>query len=78
MNWDEFEGKRKRSTGSVRERRGKLTNNNWETVAGKKDRSAGRIQEGYGGVGTAAQKQADDRALAQRGSGRESDAATRL
>jgi uncharacterized protein YjbJ (UPF0337 family) len=36
MNWDQS-GKRKRFTGSARERWGKLAGNDWETIAGKKD-----------------------------------------
>jgi uncharacterized protein YjbJ (UPF0337 family) len=71
MNRDQIEGKWKRFTGSARERWGKLTNNNWETVVGKKDQLAGRIQEGYGRVRAATDKEADNRALAQKGSERE-------
>jgi uncharacterized protein YjbJ (UPF0337 family) len=45
MNWDRIEGKWKQFTGSARERRGKLSDNDWETIAGKKDQLVGRIQE---------------------------------
>jgi len=78
MNWDQIAGKCKRFTGSARERWGKLTDNNWETVAGKKDQLAGRIQEQYGVVRAKAEKRADDRALAQKGTERERRGATRL
>jgi uncharacterized protein YjbJ (UPF0337 family) len=78
MNWDQIEGKWKRFTGSARARWGELTNNNWENVAGKKDQLAGRIQEQYGVVMAKAEERADDRALAQKKSGREKHAATRL
>jgi uncharacterized protein YjbJ (UPF0337 family) len=37
MNWDQVEGKWKLSTGSARERWGKLTDDDWQTMAGKKD-----------------------------------------
>jgi len=78
MNWDQIEGKWKRFRGSARERWGKVTSNNWETLAGKKDQLAGRIQEEYGVVKAKAEERADGRALAQKGSDRESQAATRL
>lgn len=78
MNWDQIEGKWKRFTGSARERWGKLTDNHWQTVAGKKNRLVGRIQEGYGAVRAAADKRADERALAGKGSEREQHDATRL
>jgi len=77
MNWDQIEGKWKRFSGSARERWGKLSKDNWETVAGKKDQLVGRIQEKYGVVRAEAEKQADDRALAQKAE-RERHAATRL
>jgi uncharacterized protein YjbJ (UPF0337 family) len=76
MNWDQVEGKWKQFTGSARVRWRKLTNNDWETVAGKKDQLVGRIQEGYGAVRATADKQADDQALAQKGTERDRDAAT--
>jgi uncharacterized protein YjbJ (UPF0337 family) len=78
MNWDEIEGKWKGFAGSARERWGKLTNNNWETLAGKKDQLAGQIQERDGVVKAKAEERADCRALANKGSDRESHSATRL
>ena len=78
MNWDQIEGKWKRLAGSARERWGKLTDNDWETVAGKKDQLVGRIQERYGLARAAAEKQADEWSLAQKGSERDSRPATRL
>src|ERR1017187_8015702 len=70
MNWGQIEGKWKRFTGSARERWGKLTDNDWETIAGKKDQLVGRIQERYGVARAEAEKQADERSLAQKGSER--------
>ncbi|MGO4879674.1 MAG: CsbD family protein [Bryobacteraceae bacterium] len=78
MNWDQVEGRWKRFTGSARERWGKLTDNNRERFAGKKDQLAGRIQEHYGVVRADAEKRADERALAQKGSARDRRGATRL
>ena len=48
MNWDQVEGKWKRLKGSVKERWGKLTDNDLDTIAGKRDQLAGRLQERYG------------------------------
>jgi uncharacterized protein YjbJ (UPF0337 family) len=74
MNWDQIEGKWKRITGVARERWGKLTNNDLEAAAGKKDQLAGRLQEQDGLVQARAAERADDRALAQKGSDRETPA----
>ena len=73
MNWDQIEGKWKQFTGSAREHRGKLTDDDWQTVAGKKDQLVGRIQERYGIAKAEAERQAEDwsRAL------RESEGETR-
>jgi uncharacterized protein YjbJ (UPF0337 family) len=78
MNWDQIAGKWKRFAGSARERWGKLTDNDWETIAGKKDQSVGRLQERHGLARADAEKRADERSLAQKGTARESHRATRL
>jgi len=48
MNWDQIEGKWKQMKGHVREKWGKLTDDDLETIAGKRDRLIGKIQERYG------------------------------
>ena len=48
MNWDQVEGKWKQLKGSVKERWGKLTDDDLDVVAGKRDQLAGRLQERYG------------------------------
>ena len=48
MNWDRVEGNWKQMKGTVREKWGKLTDNDFEQIAGKKDQLIGRIQERYG------------------------------
>ena len=48
MNWDQVEGKWKQLKGSVKERWGKLTDDDLDTIAGKRDQLAGRLQERYG------------------------------
>lgn len=48
MNWDTIEGNWKKFTGSVKERWGKLTDDDLDVVAGKRDQLVGRLQERYG------------------------------
>jgi len=65
MNWDRLEGNWKQVKGSVREKWGKLTDNDLEQIAGNKDKLVGRIQERYGIAKDAAQQQADEWMRAQ-------------
>lgn len=48
MNWDHVEGQWKDMKGKVRERWGKLTDDDLDVVAGKRDQLVGRIQSRYG------------------------------
>jgi uncharacterized protein YjbJ (UPF0337 family) len=48
MNWDLIEGNWKQFQGHVRERWGRLTDDQIDTIAGKRDRLAGTIQDAYG------------------------------
>ena len=48
MNWDVIEGNWKQFKGHVKEKWGKLTDDNLDTIAGKRDQLTGRIQETYG------------------------------
>jgi uncharacterized protein YjbJ (UPF0337 family) len=48
MNSDQIEGTWKQVKGKMREKWGKLTDNDWEQVAGKKDQLLGKLQERYG------------------------------
>jgi uncharacterized protein YjbJ (UPF0337 family) len=48
MNWDQIEGKWKQLKGSVRQKWGKLTDDDLELIAGNRDEFAGRLQERYG------------------------------
>jgi uncharacterized protein YjbJ (UPF0337 family) len=47
MNWDVVEGNWKQFKGHVKEKWGKLTDDNLDAMAGKREQ-AGRIQETYG------------------------------
>jgi uncharacterized protein YjbJ (UPF0337 family) len=48
MTWDEIAGNWKQLVGKVKEKWGKLTDDDLTAVAGKKDQLAGRLQERYG------------------------------
>jgi len=60
MNWDQIEGKWKQSAGVVKEKWGKLTDDDLTVIAGKKDQLVGKIQERYGIAREAAEKQVDE------------------
>lgn len=48
MNWDQAQGKWTQLKGSVKERWGKLTDDDLKVIDGKRDRLIGKIQERYG------------------------------
>lgn len=48
MNWDQVEGKWNQVKGSVKERWGKLTDDDLTVIAGNRDKLLGKIQERYG------------------------------
>ena len=60
MNWDQIEGKWKQMKGSVKQKWGKLTDDDLDYIAGSRDKFVGRIQERYGIAKDEAQKQADE------------------
>ncbi|MGA3088368.1 MAG: CsbD family protein [Terriglobales bacterium] len=60
MNSDQLQGKWKQLQGSVKERWGKLTDDDIDVVDGKHDQLVGKIQERYGIAREVAQKQVDD------------------
>ena len=57
MNWDQVAGKWKQAKGRVRQRWGKLTDDDIDVIAGKRDVLSGRIQERYGIAKEEAEKQ---------------------
>lgn len=59
MNWDRIEGDWKQFKGSVKERWGKLTDDQLTQLGGKRDQLAGKIQEAYGVTRDEAEKQLD-------------------
>jgi uncharacterized protein YjbJ (UPF0337 family) len=60
MNWDQIEGKWKQSVGQVKEKWGKLTDDDLTVIGGKRDQLVGRIQERYGVVREEAERQVND------------------
>ena len=48
MNWDHIEGKWKQYAGQLKEKWGKLTDDDLDQIAGKRDQLIGIIQERYG------------------------------
>lgn len=60
MNWDQIEGKWKQYNGKVKEKWGKLTDDDLTTIAGKRDQLIGRLQERYGMAREQAEKQVDE------------------
>lgn len=60
MTTDELQGKWKQLKGSVKQRWGKLTDDDLTFINGKKDELIGRIQERYGITREQAMKEADE------------------
>lgn len=60
MNWDQIAGSWKQIQGKVRERWGKLTDDDFSVIAGKRDQLTGALQKRYGIEKEAAEKELDD------------------
>ncbi len=60
MNSDQVEGNWKQFSGKVKEKWGKLTDDDLTQAAGQKDQLLGKIQERYGIKKEEAQKQLDE------------------
>jgi len=60
MNSDQMKGKWKQMKGSVKERWGKLTDDDLDVIDGQAEQLVGTIQERYGIAREAAQKQVDE------------------
>ncbi len=67
MNWDQLEGKWKQYKGEVREKWGRLTDDDLHVIAGRREQLIGRLQERYGIAKEVAAREADEfvRALTQ-------------
>jgi len=60
MNWDSLKGDWKMMKGQVRQKWGKLTDDDLEQIAGKRDEFLGRLQQRYGYKKEEAEKHVDD------------------
>jgi uncharacterized protein YjbJ (UPF0337 family) len=60
MNWDQIQGDWKQMTGKVKEKWGKLTDNDLTTIAGKRDQLAGLLQQRYGYAKEQVEKELDE------------------
>ena len=60
MNWDQIKGDWKQMTGKVKEKWGKLTDNELTTIAGQRDQMIGILQERYGYAKERAEKELSD------------------
>ena len=65
MNWDQTEGKWKQLKGSVKEKWGKLTDDDLTVINGNRDKLVGMVQERYGIAREEAQRRADEWLKAQ-------------
>lgn len=60
MNWDTIEGNWLQVKGTVKEKWGKLTDDDITVIAGKRDLLAGKLQERYGYAKDQAHKELDE------------------
>ena len=60
MNWDQTEGKWKQLKGSLKQKWGKLTDDDLTVIAGSRDKLVGKMQERYGIAKEEAQQRADE------------------
>ena len=60
MDWDRVQGSWKQSTGRVKEKWGKLTDDDLNAINGRRDQLEGKIQERYGIAKDQVRKDVDD------------------
>ena len=60
MNTDQLQGKWKQVKGSIKERWGKLTDDDLDVINGQQDQLIGKVQQRYGIAKEEAQKQVDE------------------
>jgi uncharacterized protein YjbJ (UPF0337 family) len=59
MNWDQVEGKWNQYKGQVKEKWGKLTDDDLDVINGRRQQLIGKIQERYGIAKQTAEEQAE-------------------
>ena len=60
MDWDRVEGDWKQMKGKVKERWGKLTDDDLTAISGRRDQLEGKIQERYGYAKSQARREIED------------------
>jgi uncharacterized protein YjbJ (UPF0337 family) len=60
MNWDHIKGNWKQFAGRVKQKWGKLTDDDLTLVAGKREELLGKIQERYGYAKDRAEREVDE------------------
>jgi uncharacterized protein YjbJ (UPF0337 family) len=60
MNWDQMEGKWNQYKGQVKEKWGKLTDDDLKVINGRRQQLVGKIQERYGIAREVAENQAEE------------------
>ena len=60
MNWDQVSGQWKQLKGSVKEKWGKLTDDDLSQINGNREQFIGKLQERYGIAREEAQRRADE------------------
>jgi uncharacterized protein YjbJ (UPF0337 family) len=60
MNWDRIQGNWRQFTGKIKEKWGKLTDDDLIAISGKKDQLAGKLQERYGYAKDQAERELND------------------
>ena len=60
MNWDQIKGNWTKTKGQVRQKWGKLTDDDLTLINGKREELAGRLQERYGIEKERAEREIDD------------------
>jgi uncharacterized protein YjbJ (UPF0337 family) len=60
MNWDTIKGQWKQLSGKIKEKWGKLTDDDLKVIAGKRDQLLGKLQQHYGYGKDQAERELDD------------------
>jgi uncharacterized protein YjbJ (UPF0337 family) len=60
MNWDQVEGQWKQLKGKVKEKWGKLTDDDLTVIGGKRDQLCGKLQQRYGYSKEEAERHVED------------------
>ena len=60
MDWNRIEGNWKQAKGKVKEKWGKLTDDDLTTIAGRRDQLSGILQQRYGYARERAEKELDE------------------